>query len=77
MFDDITAPDVPCPKCKKPIKGWQSKDGPCMLETLPFAEVDEFYSSCHECRIGLTFTLKTKKPPDRTITDYEMTVDEF
>lgn len=30
MFDDITY-EAPCPICQAPVTGWQSKQGPCVL----------------------------------------------
>ncbi len=29
--DYIVAPDLFCPKCSKPMAGWQGTDGPCRL----------------------------------------------
>jgi len=63
MFDDIDAPDAKCLNCGAKLIGLQSKDGPCLLECLPFWEVTHFYGSCESCGKWNTFTLEEKRPP--------------
>ena len=41
-----------CPRCKKDMGEFQSKDGDCGMETLDWWEVDNFYTSCEHCRTG-------------------------
>lgn len=60
MFDDIKY-EAPCPICGEPITGWQSKDGPCVLDRMTPAELAAvadsgwreqsalFYTSCDKC----------------------------
>ncbi len=61
MFDDIKY-EAPCPICGAPITGWQSKDGPCVLDRMTPAELASvsgsgerreksalFYTSCDTC----------------------------
>lgn len=61
MFDDIKY-EAPCPVCGDPLTGWQSKDGPCVLDCLTPAELANvsvsgtrrgksalFYTSCDKC----------------------------
>ncbi len=45
MFDYVKA-EHDCPKCGKTLTGWQSKDGPCLLETLTPDDVDSYYDIC-------------------------------
>jgi len=54
MFDYIVTPDVKCPGCKEPLSGFQSKDGPCGLDTLSHTEVDNFYTHC-KCGFWIQF----------------------
>jgi len=50
MYDKITVPpETACIECGYPISGFQSKDGPCLLKTLDYTQVDQFYSSCDNC----------------------------
>ena len=56
MFDYITVDkQVNCPDCGAEVDGFQSKNGPCCLETLPHTEVDNFYASCPECTEWIEF----------------------
>lgn len=56
MFDDIVCDAMRCPLCGQEM-GWQSKDGPCTLETLTVHELmDEtskpvFYANCDDCQV--------------------------
>ena len=70
MFDEIMTPEILCPKCKEPVTGFQSKDGPCDLTVLSFKEVQNFYSNCRKCDTWVEYFLKVK-PSERTIEDYE------
>jgi hypothetical protein len=49
MFDYINGPQMKCVECDAELRGWQSKDGPCELDTLDFTQVDRFYTSCDKC----------------------------
>jgi hypothetical protein len=48
MFDHVEF-EAPCPTCGVAIRNWQSKDGPCLLETLKPWQVTRFYQACREC----------------------------
>ena len=65
MFDWINVPDVKCPHCEFLIpsnSGWQSKDGQCVLETLQWHEVTNFYLSCPDCKKWVEFRRKKQNP---------------
>ena len=53
MFDYIKF-EAPCPKCGNIMDDFQSKDGPCNLETLEPWQVDHFYASCNKCKAWVT-----------------------
>ena len=56
MFDFVDVV-VRCPKCNTEVKGFQSKDGPCEMLTIPLDGVDNLYSRCSnpECDLWLEF----------------------
>ena len=54
MFDWV-AFEMDCPKCTKPVRGFQSKDGPCGLDVLLPWTVDNFYSRCEACDSKIDF----------------------
>lgn len=68
MFDNINF-EIKCPRCGELVKDFQSKDGSCMLDTLEYWEVDNFYSQCNGCKLWIEFNRK-KKQVD--ISEYEM-----
>jgi len=74
MYDNITAPEVLCPKCGSSLMGWQSKDGVCELTNIHYLQVNNFYTNC-KCGAWIEFNRIT--PPSGDIDDYEMTVDRF
>lgn len=47
MFDYILYQDK-C-SCGEELEGFQSKDGPCTLDTLNPEDVRSFYTSCTKC----------------------------
>ncbi len=72
MFDDIT--DVPvlnCRRCGHPLAGWQSKDGACQLDQIPYWKVRNFYAACRKCHEWHEYQLISPAEP-RPITDYEL-----
>jgi hypothetical protein len=73
MYDNINF-EIECPKCKKLIKGFQSKDGVCMLETLDFWEVNNFYSSCSNCFCYIEFNIDKRPNRDLKIEDYDKSI---
>jgi len=48
LFDYIRY-EIPCPACGVKVSDFQSKDGPCLLETLEPHDVEHFYTSCKSC----------------------------
>ena len=71
MFDYVKCPEVLCPECDRPLEGWQSKGGECVLDTVDFSELNNFYTSC-ECGVWIEFNRII--PPDVPLSGYEMTV---
>ena len=58
LCDNVTGLDLYCPKCGKPLKGWQTKSTPNpYLNDVDFREVYNFYTSC-ECGYRVEFTRK-------------------
>lgn len=69
MFDDIHSDAMRCPLCGETM-GWQSKDGPCLLEKLTVHELMdqggntvEFHSECDECAVWVE--VKVQRHPGR------------
>lgn len=48
MFDYVDYKTL-CPKCGTDVGDFQSKDGPCTMNTLEPKDVRHFYSSCNSC----------------------------
>jgi hypothetical protein len=72
LFDYVNF-KMKCPKCKRIIDGFQSKDGPCLMYTLEFWDVEHFYAQClnEDCRAWIEFTLKRSEKghrPNRKLT---------
>jgi hypothetical protein len=74
MFDYIShVPEVKCRKCAEPLSGWQSKDWSCLLETIPFWYVENFYTSCNKCHEWHEFDTRVMPlPPERPFSDYTL-----
>lgn len=49
MFDYVDTEQL-CSKCGFCIDKFQSKDGPCYMETLEPYQVKRFYAICPECK---------------------------
>lgn len=56
MYDHVKY-DGSCPECGAIIRDWQSKDGPCLLNTLDPWQVKQFYSPCPACKAWVTATV--------------------
>ena len=56
MYDDIVY-EANCTECGTALKGFQSKDGPCTLETLTPDKVDFFYTYCRKCKTWFDFSV--------------------
>lgn len=61
MFDWIDF-KCECPLCGHEVVGFQSKDGPCQLDTLKPWEVRNFYSGCVECGGWVEFIISPNAP---------------
>jgi endogenous inhibitor of DNA gyrase (YacG/DUF329 family) len=72
MFDWVNVPKINCPHCGKDgLRGWQSKDGPCTLDTVEFSTVDNFYAPCNACGRSVEFQRNDDIPPN-TIPGYHL-----
>jgi len=72
MFDYIKF-EIECPVCKEKVKDFQSKYGPCILKTLEFWEVNNFYASCPKCNSWIEFN-RIRPLPKAPIEDYKMEI---
>jgi len=71
MFDYVNY-EMDCPTCGEKLDSFQSKDGRCVLETIEYWEVDNFYDYCDTCKVMVEFNrIRTAKEPV-PITDYKM-----
>ncbi len=78
MFDYIDF-KTECPKCGEKVTGFQSKDGPCQLETLNYWEIDNFYAACdnEDCDAWIEYKRTVIIPPLQVpITHYKRTVGQ-
>lgn len=74
MFDDITeVPPQKCQGCGADLSGWQSKDGPCRCDEVPFWKVSVFYTSCDKCGMWHQFDRKVD-PPRVPLADYQLSI---
>lgn len=76
MFDDIRdVPEQKCRGCGEPIAGWQSKDGECVLSSIPYWRVHRFYAGCRACGMWHEFVERaTMLPQFRPLSDYELLI---
>ena len=54
MFDYVDI-SIKCPECLEWVSGFQSKDGPCRLLTIPLERVDSLHAKCKNCGKWLEF----------------------
>lgn len=57
MFDYVNYECV-CPSCHNKVDGFQSKSGPCLMDTLEPDQVYNFYSSCEVCGAWIEFDVE-------------------
>src|SRR5947209_9516122 len=57
LFDYVNF-ECDCPGCGAKLKGFQTKDRACVLDTLMPWEVDCFYTSCDNCGLWVEFRRK-------------------
>lgn len=55
MFDWVDYECV-CPQCNNKVRGFQTKDGDCTLDTVKHTDVENFYSTCNTCKCWIEFT---------------------
>jgi hypothetical protein len=73
MFDYVTHAEIDCPECGAKVSDFQSKDNACFMDTIPFWEVNNFYTMCRNCKTWIEFDLVPREPrPPRPLTDYTM-----
>ena len=63
-----------CPRCKKDMGEFQSKDGPCAMSKLDWWSVDNFYSSCDNCETWVEYTIEKRPNRKLKISDYKKTI---
>lgn len=73
MYDTVNY-QADCVGCGKPLTDFQSKDGPCTLSILQPAEVEEFYTSCDNCRQWHQYTVRVV--PESVVVTLKGEVDE-
>jgi len=61
MFDYVDF-KCDCPTCGAEVKGFQSKDGVCLLTTIKPWETCRFYSSCKECKTRIEYMRADEAP---------------
>ena len=71
LFDNIDY-EGDCPKCGKKVYGFQSKDGPCRLDHLKPEDVNNFYSTCLNCKTWIEFNAKLVEPKEFVMTFEEL-----
>lgn len=54
MYDSINF-TMRCPLCKVDMGDFQSKDAECQLNLKEFMAVEEFYTSCDNCELWISF----------------------
>lgn len=64
MFDNVNF-KMNCPNCGKEVDDFQTKDHHCALNTIDPDLVDDFYSSCDNCKTWISFERPYVKPSYR------------
>jgi len=75
MFDNVSTPEIKCPKCDHIVTGFQSKDLDCLLDTVDFKQVDNFYCGCGNCGHWLSFNRKNDVPDNYLELHFELNKD--
>jgi predicted nucleic-acid-binding Zn-ribbon protein len=80
MFDYVNV-SIKCPKCGNIVRGFQTKDGECGMNTLEIEEVNQFYTTCYKCKSWIEFNRKNKIERLMNIEDlkrdFEMEMEEL
>lgn len=78
MYDTIIVPPEleRCPECGDPhgCQNFQSKDGECNLEHIPYTDVDRFYTSCRLCGEWVEYA-RPPRDPATSIKDYVLATE--
>ena len=64
MFDYVHF-EMVCPKCAEMVRGFQSKDAGCNLDTIEPDGLQNFYTSCDACGAWIEFYRERHQPPAR------------
>lgn len=64
MFDEVNF-KMGCPKCGKPVSGFQTKDLDCTMDMVEPDAIRNFYSSCRECGTWIEFSRVPSRTPPR------------
>lgn len=76
MFDWVRY-EEDCPNCGKHLDGFQSKDSYCMSEQKKPHKVDNFYTSCYNCKVWINYTRgRNKKKWTRNVYNNYMADDQ-
>jgi len=75
MFDYVNF-KMKCPNCETELNEFQSKDGLCLMNTVEFWEVDNFYDFCRKCGTWVSFILKENRNKKYDIEDYKISIDQ-
>jgi hypothetical protein len=59
MFDYVRY-SAKCPICEGLITEWQSKSGPCRMDTLEPWQVDSFHAPCSRCHAWVDATVEAE-----------------
>jgi len=70
MFDNVRF-EMDCPKCGAKLSDFQTTEGQCIMGTLDFWEVRNFYTLC-KCGTWIEFTRRSAVD----INDYDMVVEK-
>ena len=73
MFDYINL-EIKCPNCGGAVSGFQSKENGCMMTTLEYWEVNNFYSGCEKCGCEIEFNRKSQQVP---LTKYNVMINKW
>lgn len=67
MFDYVnTGKPVPCPGCGELLTDFQSKDGHCLMDTIPWHQVFSFYTTCQNCGAWVEY-VRDRPDPDKLL----------
>lgn len=63
MFDYVNV-EMPCPNCGTHLRGFQSKDGACNMDTIEPEDVSRFYCYCQDCGHWIEFARAVPEPTE-------------